>query len=114
MANVSSVRGKEPVKVDIGDGKLRTLKYNLNAFAMLEEKYGSIDEALETLENGSIIAVRFVLWVGLLQGDPEITEDYVGSVIDITDMERIAEDMNRAMVNDLPEKEDKVVVHPNK
>ena len=104
MANIKKIR-RPAVTIDIGDGKERTLKYNLNAFAEMEEKYGSVDEALQAMEKGSIKAVRFMLWIGLVHEDKALTEEHVGDLIDILDMEEIAEKMNKVIVSDLPDKE---------
>ncbi len=106
MANIENVR-KAPVVIDIGDGIERRLKYTLNAFALIEEKYGTIDEAMKVMEAGSIAAVRFALWAGLVHEDENLTEHYVGSQIDISDLEALAEKMNKAMMGDLPQ--DKVI-----
>ena len=109
MANIENVR-KAPVVIDIGDGIERRLRYTLNAFALIEEKYGTIDKAMEALEAGSIAAIRFALWAGLVHEDENLTEHYVGNQIDLSDLEVLAEKMNEAMMGDLPQ--DKVV-NPN-
>jgi len=109
MANIEKVR-KAPVVVDIGDGVERKLRYTLNSFALIEEKYGTIDKAMEILKSGSIAAIRFVLWAGLIHEDENLSEHYVGSQIDLSDLEDIAEKMNKAMMGDLPQDE---LVNPN-
>ena len=109
MADIVKVR-KAPVLVDIGDGVERKLRYTLNSFALIEEKYGTIDRAMEVLEAGSIVAIRFVLWAGLIHEDENLTEHYVGNQIDLSNLEDLAEKMNKAMMGDLPQDE---VVNPN-
>jgi len=110
MANIGKVR-KAPVVVDIGDGVERKLRYTLNSFALIEEKYGTMDKAMEALESGSIIAIRYILWAGLIHEDENLSEHYVGSQIDLSDLEDLAEKMNKAMMGDLPQ--DDEVVSPN-
>jgi len=110
MADIVKVR-KAPVLVDIGDGVERKLRYTLNSFALIEEKYGTIDRAMEVLEAGSIVAIRFVLWAGLIHEDENLTEHYVGNQIDLSNLEDLAEKMNKAMMGDLPQ--DDEVVSPN-
>lgn len=67
--------------------KPRTIKFDLNAFALLEEEYGSIGAAMEALEGGSIKAIRTVLWAGLVHEEmdedfnPKISKAYVGSLL---------------------------------
>ena len=109
MANIKKLR-REPVVIDIGDGIERELRYTLNSFALIEEKYGTIDKAMEILKSGSIAAIRFVLWAGLIHEDENLSEHYVGSQIDLSDLEDLAEKMNKAMMGDLPQDE---VVNPN-
>jgi len=109
MANIKKLR-REPVIVDIGDGVERKLRYTLNSFALIEEKYGTIDKAMEALKSGSIAAIRFVLWAGLIHEDENLSEYYVGSQIDLADLEDLAEKMNKAMMGDLPQDE---AVNPN-
>lgn len=101
MSNISKVR-REPVFVDLD--KARRLKYTLNSFAMLEEKYGSVDAALKKMEGGSILVIRFILWAGLVHEDKSLTEEQVGDMIDIQDMDVIAEKMGECMKVDLPDK----------
>jgi len=108
MADIVKVR-KAPVFVDIGDGVERKLRYTLNSFALIEEKYGTIDKAMEILESGSVAAVRFALWAGLIHEDENLSEHYVGNQIDLSDLEDLAEKMNKAMMGDLPQDE---VVNP--
>ena len=102
MADIIKVR-KAPVIVDIGDGVERNLRYTLNAFALIEEKYGTIDEAMKVMESGSIAAVRYALWAGLVHEDENLSEHYVGNQIDLSDLETLAEKMNKAMMGDLPQ-----------
>ena len=109
MANIKKLR-REPVIVDIGDGVERKLRYTLNSFALIEEKYGTIDKAMEALKSGSITAIRFILWAGLIHEDENLSEYYVGSQIDLADLEDLAEKMNKAMMGDLPQDE---AVSPN-
>ncbi len=109
MANIKKLR-REPIVIDIGDGVERTLRYTLNSFALIEEKYGTIDKAMEALNSGSVAAIRFVLWAGLIHEDENLSEHYVGNQIDLSDLEDLAEKMNKAMMGDLPQDE---VVNPN-
>lgn len=109
MANIKKLR-REPIVIDIGDGVERTLRYTLNSFALIEEKYGTIDKAMEALNSGSVAAIRFVLWAGLIHEDENLSEHYVGNQIDLSDLEDLAEKMNKAMMGDLPQGE---VDNPN-
>ena len=88
MANLKEVR-PDAIKITLTDGIERTLEFTLNAMAELEDKYGSVDKAFEALDNGSIKAVRCVLWAGLIHAEPNLTEQEVGNLIDIQYMQTI-------------------------
>lgn len=101
MANLKEVR-PDAIKITLTDGVERTLKFTLNAMAELEDKYGSVDKAFEALDNGSIKAVRCVLWAGLIHAEPNLTEQEVGNLIDIQYMQTLMESLGSAFEADLP------------
>lgn len=101
MANANKIR-REPIKIELD--KSRELKYDLNAFIELEERYGSVDAALRAMEQNSIKAVRLVLWAGLIHEDPDLTEKEVGSLVQLYDLEELSETLGKAMMSDLPDK----------
>ena len=51
MANLKDVKSKV-TKITLNDGVERVIKFDLNAMAELEDRYGSIDKAFEELEKG--------------------------------------------------------------
>ena len=111
MANVISMKSKN-TKITLLDGVERTLKYDLNAMAELEERYGSVEEAFKMLEKNSIKAVRLVLWAGLVHEDPTLTEQQVGSLIDLQYLQDLMGSLEEAFNNDMPES-DGEEVDPN-
>ena len=106
MSNVGEVR-QQGVKVTL-NGVERTVKYDLNSFAVLEEIYGSVDNAMKVLETGSIKAVRTILWAGLIHeelgddGTPKISQIQVGSWIGLGDLETISKAVKAAMDTSTP------------
>lgn len=102
MAKLNDVKPKT-AKITLSDGVEREMKFTLNAMAELEDRYGSIDAAFEALNNNSIKAVRLVLWAGLMHLDEGLTEQQVGNLIDVTDMQGIVEAMAEAFGANLPE-----------
>jgi hypothetical protein len=62
------------------NGKTRRLRYDLNAFADLEEKLDSAPTEFEEKLN-SFTAVRALIWAGLTHEEPELTEREVGQWI---------------------------------
>ena len=101
MSNVKDIKSKI-VSITLTDGVERHLKFDLNAMAELEDRYGSVDAAFAELDKNSIKAVRFILWAGLIHEDPELTEKQVGSLIDIPYLQSIMGTLNKAFDNDMP------------
>lgn len=95
MSNVRDVKRK-PVHVEL-QGESYELCYDLNAFAELEDKYGSVEKALKVMEKGSFKAVRTFIWAGLIRNDESLTERKVGSLIEPTDLEYLAEKIAEAL-----------------
>lgn len=100
-SNLSNIKAKKAY-LELG-GKQYELKYDLNAFAEIEEEYGSITELLEKMENGSAKAIRAMVWAGLLCNEDAPTEKEVGTLINMNDMQKIADAIQVALVNSLPE-----------
>jgi hypothetical protein len=69
--------------------KLRHLKFDLNSFCLLEERFGTIEKALQELERGVLRAVRTILWVGLSHEDPELTEEDAGKLVNIGNLDMV-------------------------
>lgn len=101
MANLKDVKSKD-IKITLSDGVERTIKFDLNAMAELEDKYGSVDEAFAQLDNNSIKALRFILWAGLVHEDENLTERKVGSLIDVRFMQNIIGTLGEAFEADMP------------
>lgn len=107
--NLQKVR---PVKVSIMLDKKRHLLYDMNAFAELEEIFGTIEEALTELGKGKIKALRAILWAGLIHEDEALTEKQVGTIIGFGDLADIALALNKSIASALPASED-VPSNPN-
>jgi hypothetical protein len=90
-------------KVTITLDKVRTIVYDLNAFAELEEQFGTIEEAMRLLEAGKLKAVIAILWAGLVHEDETLTPKKVGSLVGINDIEMIADALSKAISSALPE-----------
>ena len=99
MANVNKVK-KPAVTIDLD--KERHLKYTLNAFAEMEDRYGSVDAALEVVKNNNMRAIIFIIWCGLTHEDEDLTEKQVGNMIEIDQLQDIVGKLNEAIGGDLP------------
>jgi len=102
MSNASDVKSKE-VRVVL-QGKVYTLKYDLNSFVALEEEFNAeIEEVLNKMQNGSVKALRALLWAGLIHQDESLTAKDVGKMIDLASLEDIMKKVNTAVKAALPE-----------
>lgn len=98
---VSDVRSK---KIPIALDKTRHLRYDFNALALLEEKFGSLDAALQNLgKSASVKGLRALLHAGLVYEDPALTEEQVGAMVTLTDLPRIAQAINDAFKEAMPQ-----------
>lgn len=122
MANLKDVRKprRKEVTVFLGDSgqeRERIIKFDMNAFALLEEKYGTIQQAMESLQQGKIKDVRTILWAGLTHdevvldddGEPtkyNITAYQVGGwIADPAQMQEVIVRLGNALSDDLPNEE---------
>lgn len=103
MSNLRDVKPRVKT-ITLNDGVEREVKFTLNAMAEMEDRYGSVDAAFAELDKGSVKAVRFVLWAGLLHNEEDsLTEKQVGNLIDLGSMKAIMESMSEAITEGLPE-----------
>lgn len=100
MGNVRDIRAKLiPIQLD----KERHLKFDLNAFAELEELYGDINTAFEAMQRGSIKAIRAMLWAGLVHEDKNLTLEQVGSMIDMSNINEVVSAISKAISEAMPQ-----------
>lgn len=102
MSNIKDAKPRVKT-ITLNDGVEREVRFTLNAMAELEERYGSVDAAFKALDGGSIKAARCVLWAGLMEAHPDLTEQQVGSLIDIQLMNDIMADISGALGEDMPD-----------
>jgi hypothetical protein len=99
-SNVKSVLNKG-IEIELGGNKY-SLKYDLNAFAEIEDTHGSITDVLVKMEEGSAKAIRALIWAGLLANENPPTEKEVGSMINLADIQALAEKIQEAVVASMP------------
>ncbi len=85
--------------------KPRTIKFDLNAFAELEEKYGSMEKAFSAMQSGSIKAARTLLWAGLLHEDESLTERKVGGLVTLENLSTVMDSITVALTEAIPQEE---------
>jgi len=99
------------------DGKERYIKFDLNAFAEMEDMFGSMEAAQERLQGGSMKDVRTVLWLGLIwneavvdeiTGEPiryTLSQYQVGSWLNTLNMKEVMAKLQEAITGSLPTEE---------
>ncbi|MDD2585486.1 MAG: hypothetical protein PHT79_06635 [Syntrophomonadaceae bacterium] len=101
MANslkISNGEEKKTLKeVNIKLDRERTLKLDLNAFCLLEQRFENIDRALKELERGSMQAIRTLLWTALAHEDPLLTEEEAGKLVTIENIEEVVGAIAKAL-----------------
>lgn len=115
-SNLHEIRQQEG-KYYIGtfDGKERYICFDLNAFAELEERFGSMQAAQDRLQSGSMKDIRLVMWLGLIWdetvADPEtgepisynISVHQVGSWLNTSNLNNVVTKLQSAMTGALPD-----------
>lgn len=104
MSNLNQVKEKG-TKIEI-NGKERTIKYDLNALAELEENYGTFDEWENKLASSSLVVLRKFLWIGLKHEDENLTEKEVGAAFDMSNLKSIGEVIRDGLLGSMPEASD--------
>ena len=113
MAKAKNIR-TEKVTIELG-GKTRSISYDMNAFIELELKFGSVQAAMEALQQGTMKNLRIILWAGLIHeeavfdevtGEPvsyNITPYQVGSWVQPRQMPEISQKIVQAIGIGLPD-----------
>ncbi len=98
---------KRSIEIDV-DGQLLYLRYDLNALAVLEEKYGDVDKAFNfEVDSTSIISkLRFVLHTGLMANQPDMTITDVGSLFTLENLQEFQEAIGGAVEQGMPDEKE--------
>lgn len=109
MSNLSDVKRK-PITVELR-GREYELMYSLEAFAQMEEEYGSVDAAMTTLQEGKIKDIKFFIHAALLHMDNPPTQIDVAKMIDFRELNVVMAKIMEALNTDAPQSPDQ---NPNK
>lgn len=82
MSKVTEFGPRAVVEVELKDGDVRTLRFNFNNFARLEQTMAQSMgmTVFEALGKGSLFAIRQALWAGI--NDRKMTPEQVGKLMD--------------------------------
>ena len=101
--------------IGVFGGKARYIRYDLNAFAEMEDLFGSMEAAQELLQGGSMKDIRTVLWLGLIwdevvldevTGDPikyTLSQYEVGSWLTTMNLQDVMDKLQSAISGSLPD-----------
>lgn len=109
MSQLNDVKRK-PIYINL-KGEEHEIVFSLEAFAELEERYGTVDDAMEEINKGKIKDIKFFLWTALLHEDNPLSENEVAKAIDIRDLKEIVANVMKALGADAPASPDQ---NPNK
>lgn len=98
-----ALRDIKPVSVTLELDIPRTLVFDLNAFAELEDKYGTMEKAFEAMRSGSMKAARTLLWAGLLHEDANLTERQVGGMVTLENIQLVMDSITAALLEAMPQ-----------
>lgn len=112
MSNLVDIRNNG-IEVILG-GTKHVIKFDLNSFAELEERFGSVDDAMKTLQNGSIKGIRTLVWCGLLHENEKLTEREAGAMVGVNDLENLTEALSNSLQTTLPPQEIEAVTEDKK
>lgn len=98
MATQKKLKGKDlqikPTKIML-QGKEYELTFDLNAMAVLEDKYDTIQSAIIELKKKKLSAVRTFVYACLKSNEEALTEHEVGRLVDINSFA----DVEKAITN---------------
>jgi hypothetical protein len=81
---------KQRQMVELELDKSRNIRYDLNAFAEIEDKLGITMAELPDVKVG-MKTIRTLLWAGLIHEDENLTESAVGKLVDPDNLKYVQE-----------------------
>lgn len=99
MTNIQ--RAKPEVFIELG-GKSRALSFTFGALATIEKELGVNTLGNDFWKNLTARGVVAMLWAALKKGDPELTIDQVGDMLDFSDLGNVMEKLKEAMTQASP------------
>lgn len=101
MANLQEIR-RPKVFIELKDGEQVELMMSLEAFAEMEEQYGSVEAAMHALEQNKIKDIKFLLWAATLHLDNPMSAKQLAGKIDIRRLTDVVKSLTQVMAADAP------------
>ena len=90
------------IKFQLGPSE-HELRLDMNTFCELEEIYGDLNAAFEDLQKMKIKAIRALIYASIKVDNDSITLKEVGRLLEISDLEKLGEAINKALEIAMPE-----------
>jgi hypothetical protein len=84
MSTLTDAAGKTSRKIELGGRTWNVKDFSLNDLCSAEEKLGE-----DSTQWAGLKAVRYLVWLKLVKEEPEITEEEVGEMITVNDMDAV-------------------------
>lgn len=92
------------------NGKEMHVKFGFEAFALLEDKFGTLEQAMSKLGDGKMSTLCTLLWAGLQDGLEEgeiLTEKQVAKMLELDSLGTVMEVVTKAVNMALPQESPK-------
>ena len=89
------------VKIELD--KERTLLFDLNTLADMEEEFGDIEAAMDSIATGKMKVIRKLLWYALRHEDESLTEKQTGALVTLDIIQDLPDKLYEAMGVSMPE-----------
>ena len=101
MAKLKDIKTSKTHTINTAQG-LKVVKFNLNAFAELEEIYGGVQEAFKAFDTNKIKHFINFLWAGLLHENDSLTVKEVGNLIEKLNLSELSTILSEALIESMP------------
>lgn len=91
--------------IELKDGNTYKIEFSLNAIVELEELFGDLDKVQKIFNKFKTKQLRGLLYCGLIEHHPDMTERKAGSLLDFNNMAEVVEKLVEAFTKAFPEDE---------
>lgn len=101
----------KPVTVTLGD-ETYPLSYSMNSICAIEEHFLSFQECVELMQQEKFVAIRTMVWAGLIDVDDKDGEPLFPSLrqfskmVNFTNLQEVIGAVMQAVSNDMPQDEE--------
>ncbi|HCW79597.1 MAG TPA: hypothetical protein DG942_00655 [Ruminococcaceae bacterium] len=123
----SDLKDAQGKAITLADGKTYHLVFDMNAMCAMEDRYGSLESAMDALTGIGTEGkgpdgkpkpkkimkdIRFMLWTALQHDNDELTEHQAAKLITFANMNQVMDALGEAMQASVPEADEKNVKNP--